>query len=172
MKFIKMKYSFGASILVCALALCSCKSKGFSYDEHAGMKKVSGISRLNNTALMDTFKTVRSEQSNSNMRIVETLIIAEYDEKSGKPVKETYAKREFAQDSEKISSEIEEEGVNLHSKDTMNHIEETLEKADSEVKEEATGAQESFGKWIGIIIGIAVVSLVVYLFMKIKRINK
>lgn len=162
--------SFWISLLAFVLLMCGCKSKEVVSGYSDRLQMGSDVSILSGKAKVDTTKTIRSEQLKENKRIVETLIIKEYDKESGKPIKETKATRETTQDSDKVVSTEEERGVSEVKNDSLSHIADVSKKVESETKEESKGGQEAFGKWIGIVIGCIIGLLIVYL-LKILRIN-
>ena len=144
--------------------MCSCKSKNLSKSVGLERRHVSELAYMNERVKIDTTKTTYSEQLSENIRIIEELIITEYDKESGKPIKETKAKRETTQDSDKVVAEEEERGMSEVRNDSLNHVVDLHEMVESETDEESVGGQEAFGKWFGIILGLFV--LIVYLWKK------
>ena len=148
-------------LLFCVL--CSCRSKKLdssvaTYDSNVA------------TSLVDTARALRVFVDKSRLRIVETLKITEYDKESGKPVKETDAKREIVQDSDKVDSKEETEGIDITSQGAEKYSREIERKHFSETEEESVGAQESFGKRFGITLGVAIVVTVLYI-IRTKSVN-
>jgi tetrahydromethanopterin S-methyltransferase subunit G len=118
--------------------------------------------------LKDTFSALKIELDKSKLKIIETIKITEYDAESGKPIKETHAKREIAQDSDQAIAESKQERIELSLVDSLNHFRESTKKVESEMTKESIGMQESFGKWFGIVVGCVVGLLVVYLLRKLR----
>lgn len=160
--------SFFISLFVFVLLMCSCRSKGVVTGYSNRLQVDSETAYLNEVAKIDTTKTAYCEQLRENKRIVETIIITEYDAESGKPIKETKATREITQDTDKVVSEEEERGTSEVTNDSLNHFVDILDMVESEVKEESEGGQESFGKWFGIIVGILLSAFFVYLLRKFR----
>jgi hypothetical protein len=100
--------------------------------------------------------------------IEEDVIVTEYDKESGKPIKETKTKRKVVKDTDQVVTEEERKGVKSHSEDSLNHIADVSKMVDTSVEEESTGGQESFGKWLGIVIGMAIVIFIVYFLKKLR----
>lgn len=162
-----MKY-FWYSLIVFLLLMCSCKSKKVATDINVVSKE--RIESLNTTkqSFVDTSWVQRIFTDNSKLRIVETIKITEYDKESGKPIKETEAKRETTQDSDKVVAEEAQNGVTEASQDSLNHVADVSNMVEAEVAEELIGGQESFGKWFGIIFGCVIGLLVIYLLVKLR----
>jgi tetrahydromethanopterin S-methyltransferase subunit B len=100
--------------------------------------------------------------------IEETITTKKYDKDTGVITEEAETKRKITQDSDKVVAEEEQKGVKSHSEDSLNHIADVSKMVDSESKEESTGGQEAFGKWLGIVIGMAIVIFIVYLLKKLR----
>ena len=148
--------------------MCSCKTQ----------KAVKEINFLKNDrtqtelsrfeSLTDTSRLHKIEIDKSKLKIIETIKITEYDKESGKPIKETETEREITQDSDKVSTEEENQSVTNRNGLEVDHFADVSKKIDSEVKEESIGGQESFGKWFGIVIGVIVGLLLLYLLKKMR----
>lgn len=147
---------FWYSLLGFILLMCSCGTK-------KSARLVNKVSKENVQAeltrfeiLKDTFNVLKIGIDKSELRIIETIKIVEYDAESGKPIKETDAKREITQDSDQAIAESEQERIELSLMDSLNHFRESTEKVESEVKEESEDASVVFwreiGRWIGIVI--------------------
>lgn len=166
---------FWYSLIVFCLLMCSCKSKKVVTDYHERTIVNSELSAYHNVATIDTTRLLYNEDVKQIITIEEDVIVTEYDEK-GNISKETKTKRKVVQDTEKATTEEEQKGVKSHSEDSLNHIANVSKMVDSEVKEESTGGQESFGKWLGIVIGLGIVLgavvLILYLRKKSKRVSK
>jgi hypothetical protein len=119
-------------------------------------------------ALKDTFNVLKIEIDKSKLIITETIKITEYDKESGKPIKETHAKREIAQDSKKAVAEAEEKGVTEENDILLKHESDFSKTIDSEEKLESEGGQKSFGKWFGIVTACLIGIFLVYLWKKIS----
>ena len=94
--------------------------------------------------------------------------MTEYDAESGKPIKETETEREITQDSDKVSTEKASQAVTNSNQLDVDHFADVSKKIDSEVTEESIGGQEAFGKWFGIVIGVIVGLLLLYLLKKMR----
>ena len=164
-----MKYPIIA--ICCAICLCSCKSKKVATDYHEKTIVNSEVSAYHNIATIDTTRLLHIEDLKQIITIEEDVIVTEYDEK-GNISKETKAKRKVVQDTNKVVTEEERKGVKSHSEDSLNHIADVSKKIDTSVEEESTGSQESFGKWLGIVIGLGIVLgavvLILYLSKKLR----
>jgi hypothetical protein len=122
--------------------------------------------------LIDTTKTFRVNIDKSKLKIIETIKITEYDKESGKPIKETEAKRETTQDSDKVVTEEENQAVTNSNQLEVDHFADVSKKIDSEVKEESRSDLgmfwEQFGKSMGFIMGIALIVGLIGLYLKRK----
>lgn len=159
---------FWYSLLVFCLLMCSCKTQKFCSEVDFTTKENIHTELSMFESLTDTSNVLKIEIDKSKLKIIETIKITEYDAQSGKPIKETEAKRETIQDSDKVVAEEAQNGVIIEQNDSLNHIEDKLEMVDAEVQEESIGGQESFGKWFGIIIGVVVGLLLLYLLKKMR----
>ena len=151
-----MKSSFWISLLVFCLLMCSCKTQ----------KAVKEINFLKNDrtqtelsrfeSLTDTSNVLKIEIDKSKLKIIETIKITEYDAQSGKPIKETDAKREIMQDSNQVVTEEKEQTVTNRNQLKVNQSIDTNKKVESEVTEESEDASvalwREIGRWIGIVI--------------------
>lgn len=159
---------FWYSLIGFELLMCSCKSKKVVTDYHEKTIVNSELSAYHNVATIDTTRLLHIEDLKQVITIEEDVIVTEYDKESGKPIKKTETKRKVVQDTEKATTEEERKGVKSHSEDSLNHIADVSKMIDSEVEEESEGGQESFGKWLGIVIGVAIVIFIVYLLKKLR----
>ena len=148
--------------------MCSCKTQKSASDINVVSKENIQTELSKFEILVDTTKTFRIGIDKSKLKIIETIKITEYDKESGKPIKETEAKRETTQDSDKVSAEEENQSVTNRNGLEVDHFADVSKKIDSEVKEESIGGQESFGKWFGIVIGVIVGLLLLYLMRKLR----
>ena len=153
--------------LICLL-MCSCKSKKVVTDYHEKTIVNSELSAYHNVATIDTTRLLHIEDLKQVITIEEDVIVTEYDKESGKPIKETKTKRKVTQDSDKVVANKEQKGVKSCSQDSLNHIADASKMVDESVEEESTGGQESFGKWLGIVLSIAIVGFIAYLCIKKK----
>ena len=160
--------SFWISLLLFILFMCSCKTQKLDSNIQTREEVRSEISVENKEVKVDSSKIIHSEQLTENTVIKETIIVTEYDKESGKPIKETHATREIRQDSNKILAEEEDQSVTECNELEAEHSRESTKKIDSEVKEESVGGQEAFGKYLGIVIGIAISFLLLYLLQKLR----
>jgi tetrahydromethanopterin S-methyltransferase subunit G len=148
--------------------MCSCGTKKSAHLINEVSKENVQTEWIRFEALKDTFSGLKIELDKSKLKIIETIKITEYDAESGKPIKETDAKREITQDSDQAIAESEQERIELSLMDSLNHFRESTKKVESEATEESIGFQDSFGKWFGIIFGCVVGLLVVYLLRKLR----
>lgn len=161
-----MKYPIIA--ICCAIALCSCKSKKVATDINVVSKNHSELSHYHEIATIDTTRLLHIEDVKQTITIEETITTKKYDKDTGAITEETETKRKIIQNSDKVVAEEEQKGVKSYSEDSLNHIADVSKKVDSSVEEESTGGQEAFGKWLGIILGIAIVGYVIYLCIRKK----
>ena len=169
-----MKYTIIA--ICCAIALSSCKSTKIATDTHEKTIVNSEFSVYHNVATIDTTRLLHIEDVKQTITIEETITTKKYDKDTGVITEETETKRKITQDTDQVVTEEERKGVESHSEDSLNHIADISKKVDTSVEEESTGGQESFGKWLGIVIGLGIVLgviiLIVYLRKKSKRVSK
>lgn len=159
---------FWYSLLGFILFMCSCGTKKSARLIYEVSKENVRTELSRFEALKDTFSVLKIKLDKSKLKIIETIKITEYDAESGKPIKETDAKREITQDSDQAIAESEQERIELSLVDSLNHFRESTKKVESEATEESIGFQDSFGKWFGIIFGCVVGLLVVYLLRKLR----
>ena len=162
-----MKWFWYSLIGFCVL-MCSCKTQKVASDINVVSKESIQTELSKYEILVDTTKTFKVDIDKSKLKITETIKITEYDKESGKPIKETEAKRETTQDSDKVSAEEENQSVTNRNGLEVDHFADVSKKIDSEVTEESIGGQESFGKWFGIVIGVVVGILLLYLLRKFR----
>ena len=165
-----MKWFWYSLIGFCVL-MCSCKTKTVAHENNFVSKEKAETNYTKYQALVDTANVLRIDIDKTKLKIIETIKITEYDAESGKPIKETEAKRETIQDSDKVAKEEEQKRIETAQQDSLSHIRKTTKKVESETKEESIGGQEAFGKWFGITIGCVIGLLIVYLIRKF-RVNK
>ena len=163
------------SILLCLL-MCGCKSK-------ESARLINEASKVNIQTewnkfkvLVDSSRIYKFDIDKSKLRITETIKIIEYDAQSGKPIKETEAEREITQDSNKSSSEKENQTVTYCNQLNVDHIANVSKKVESEVKEDSRSDLGTFwgqfGKNLGIFLGISLLIGAIALYLKKKfRVN-
>lgn len=162
----KLIWRIWASLLLFCYLMCSCGTKKVGCEVDFTTKEKIRTNYAKYQALVDTSNALKIDIDKSKLKIIETIKITEYDAESGKPIKETEAKRETIQDSDKVASEEEQKRIEASRQDSLNHFRDLTKKIESETKEESKGGQEAFGKWFGIVVGIAFSILLVYLLRK------
>lgn len=163
---------FWYSLIVFCLLMCSCKSKKVATDINVVSKNHSELSHYHETATIDTTRLLYIEDLKQIITIEEDVIVTEYDKESGKPIKKTETKRKATQDSNKAVAKEEVKGESVVKNDSTHHVADVSKKIDSKTEEESIGGQESFGKWLGIIIGTAIVVGCIALFIYLRRKSK
>ena len=152
------------------MLMCSCATKKASKSKHLNEQVSGQISYMNSETRVDTSKVVRIDSLGLHIIIEEELTIVEYDKESGKPIKETHAKREIRQDSEKVVTKEEVKGVTEIAKDSTYHVIESDKMVVEETKSEIKSDSSTFSKYFGITFGCVIGLLLVYLLSK-YRIN-
>lgn len=147
---------FWYSLIGFCLLMCSCKSKKSACLINEVSNENVNTEWIRYQALKDSSWIHKFEIDKSKLKIVETLTIIEYDKESGKPVKETNAKRETSQDTDKVASEEGKNRVESHSQDSLNHFADVSKMVESETKTETKDSTESFWKWLGIMLGLLI----------------
>lgn len=160
---------FWYSLIVFCLLMCSCKSKKIVTDTHEKTIVNSELSAYHNVATIDTTRLLHIEDLKQVITIEEDVIVTEYDKESGKPIKKTETKRKVVQDTNKVASKEEVKGESVVKNDSTHHVADVSKMIDSKTEEESTGGQESFGKWLGIVIGLSIVVGFLVISIKIKR---
>ena len=148
--------------------MCSCKTQKLDLNVKERTDIQSELSIQNESVKINTQN--HSYFANEVQRVVieEDIVVTEYDKETGKQTKETKTKRKTAQDSDKVSAEEANQAVTNSSQLEVDHFADVSKKIDSEVKEESIGGQESFGKWFGIVLGVIVGLLLLYLMRKLR----
>ena len=159
---------FWYSLIGFCLLMCSCKTQKVASDINVVSKENVHAELSRYESLTDTSNVLKIEIDKSKLTITERIKVTEYDAESGKPIKETETEREITQDSDKVSAEEENQSVTNRNGLDVDHFADVSKKIDSEVKEESIGGQESFGKWFGIVIGVVVGLLLLYLLKKMR----
>ena len=160
--------SFWISLLLFILFMCSCKTQKLDSNVKVRSELKSNLSCLNESVKISTQNHAYFANDTQRIVIEEDITVTEYDKESGKPIKETHATREIRQDSNKTIAEEENQTVTNRNQLEAEHFADTSKKIDSEVKEESVGGQEAFGKYLGIVIGIAISFLLLYLLRKFR----
>ena len=148
--------------------MCSCKTQKLDSNIKVRSELKSDLSLLNESVKISTQNHAYFVTEAQRIVIEEVIIATEYDKETGKPTKETKTKRKITQDSEKVSAEEENQEVTDCNQLEVEQFRDVTQKIDSEVKEESIGGQESFGKWFGIVIGVIVGLLLLYLLKKMR----
>lgn len=146
--------------------MCSCRTKKFASEMNFVSKESIQTELSRFESLTDTSRLHKIEIDKSKLTIIETIKITEYDKESGKPIKETLAEREVTQDTDKVVTEEESEGVKSSNDFELNYSAESDENVDVETEEESIGAQESFGKYFGMGLVCLIGVLILYLLRK------
>ena len=153
--------------------MCSCKSKESARLINEVSKENAQTNLFKFEALADTSTLLRIEIDKSKLTITERIKVTEYDAQSGKPIKETETERQIAQDSDKVSTEEENQTVTNCNGLNVEHSRESTKKTESEVKEESRSDLgmfwEQFGKYLGIFIGMLLSVGVIFLYLKKKK---
>lgn len=159
---------FWYSLLVFCLLMCSCKTQKSArlINEVSKENIQTEISKFG--ILIDTTKTFKVDIDKSKLKITETITTKKYDKDTGVITEETTTEREITQDTDKVSAEEENQSVTNRNGLEADHFADVSKKIDSEVTEESIGGQEAFGKWFGIVIGVIVGLLLLYLLKKMR----
>ena len=163
-----MKSSFWISLLVFCLLMCSCRTKKFGSEVDFTTKENIQTELSRYESLTGTSNVLKIEIDKSKLTITERIKVTEYDAESGKPIKETETEREITQDTDKVVAEEANQEVTDCNQLEVEQFRDVTQKIDSEVKEESIGGQESFGKWFGIVLGVIVGLLLLYLMRKLR----
>lgn len=162
-----MKWFWYSLIGFCVL-MCSCKTQKVASDINVVSKESIQTELSKYEILVDTTKTFKVDIDKSKLKITETITTKKYDKDTGAITEETKTERTIAQDSDKVSAEEANQAVTNSNQLEVDHFADVSKKIDSEVKEESIGGQESFGKWFGIVIGVVVGLLLLYLMRKLR----
>lgn len=162
-----MKWFWYSLIGFCVL-MCSCKTQKSACLVNEVSKENVQTEWNKFEILVDTTKTFRVDIDKSKLKITETITTKKYDKDTGAITEETTTEMEITQDSDKVVAEEENQAVTNSNQLEVDHIVDKHEMVDSEVTEESIGGQESFGKWFGIVIGVIVGLLLLYLLKKMR----
>ena len=160
--------SFWISLLLFILFMCSCKTQKLDSNVKVRSELKSNLSCLNESVEISTQKHAYFANDTQSIVIEEDITVTEYDKESGKPIKETKTKRKTTQDSDKVVAEEENQAVTNSNQLEVEHNADVSKKIDSEVKEESVGGQDAFGKYLGIVIGLAISLFLLYLLRKLR----
>ena len=138
------------------LVMCSCGSSKVSSNLATSERNLTSFESNLNSYLLDTTRILRVIFDNSKFKFIETINIKEYDAESGKPVKETKAKREVVQDTDKVLAEEKEQSVTDCNQMEVDHFIDASKKVESEVTEETEDYSVAFWREIGRYIGIII----------------
>ena len=150
--------------------MCSCKTQKIESNVKERTDIKSDLSLQNESVEISTKNHAYFANDTQRIVIEEDIVVTEYDEKTGKPTKETKTKRKTTQDTDKVVAEEANQAVTNSNQLDVDHFADVSKKIDSEVTEESIGGQEAFGKWFGIVSGVIVGLLLLY-FMRKLRIN-
>lgn len=162
-----MKWFWYSLIGFCVL-MCSCKTQKSASDINVVSKENVQTELSRFEILVDTTKTFKVDIDKSKLKITETITTKKYDKDTGAITEETTTEREITQDSDKVSTEEANQAVTDCNQLEAEQFRESTKKIDSEVTEESIGGQEAFGKWFGIVIGVVVGLLLLYLLKKMR----
>lgn len=163
-----MKNSFWLSLIMFCLFMCSCKTQKLNSNVKERTDIKSDIAYLNESVKISTQNHAYFATDTQRIVIEEDIVVTEYDKETGKPTKETKTKRKTTQDSDKVSTEEAIQSVTDCNQLEVEQFREVTQNIDSEVKEESIGGQDAFGKWFGIVIGVVVGLLLLYLMRKLR----
>ena len=159
---------FWYSLIGFCLLMCSCKTQKSARLVNEVSKENVQTELSKFEILVDTTKTFKVDIDKSKLKITETITTKKYDKDTGAITEETKTEREITQDSDKVSTEEENQAVTNSNQLESDHFADVSKKIDSEVTEESIGGQEAFGKWFGIVIGVVVGLLLLYLLKKMR----
>ena len=146
--------------------MCSCKTHKSGCEMNFTSKESAKAELFKYQVLKDTFNVLRFEIDKSKLKIIETINITEYDAESGKPTKETNAKREITQDSDQVAKQEGSKSVTDCNVLDENQFINANKKVESEVNEESEGGEYAFGKWLAIGISCLIGFVLVYLWLR------
>lgn len=159
---------FWYSLIGFCLLMCSCKTQKTDSNVKVRNDIRSDLSLQNESVKISTQNHAYFANDTQRIVIEEDIVVTEYDKETGKPTKETKAKRKTTQDSDKVVSEEENQAVTNSNQLEVDHFADVSKMIDSEVKEESIGGQEAFGKWFGVVLGCVIGLLILYLLKKMR----
>ena len=152
--------------------MCSCKTQKSAHLINEVSKETIQTKLSSFEALIDTSSALKIEIDQSKLKIIETIITKRYDKDTGVITEETTTERKTTQDSDKAVAEAEERKVTEENDILVKHEGDFSKILDSEEKEESRSDLgmfwEQFGKSLGIIVGIALVVGLIWLYLKKK----
>jgi tetrahydromethanopterin S-methyltransferase subunit G len=148
--------------------MCSCKTQKLDSNVKVRNDIRSDLSLQNESVKISTQNHAYFANDTQRIVIEEDIVVTEYDKETGKPIKETKAKRKTTQDSDKVVTEEENQAVTNSNQLEVDHFADVSKKIDSEVKEESIGGQVAFGKWFGIVLGCVIGLLILYLLRRMR----
>ena len=128
---------FWYSLIVFCLLMCSCKTQKVASDINVVSKENIQTKWVEFEALTDTSNVLKIEIDKSKLTITETIITKKYDKDTGTITEETKTERKTTQDSDKVSTEEENQSVTNSNQLEVDHFADVSKKIDSEVKEES-----------------------------------
>lgn len=146
--------------------MCSCKTQKTAQKVDSSNKENVNTEFIRYQSLSDTLNLLRIEIDKSKLKIIETINITEYDAESGKPTKETNAKREITQDFDQVAKQEGSQIVTECNDLEAEHFRDITQKMGYEVKEESEGGEYAFGKWLAIGISCLIGFVLVYLWLR------
>jgi hypothetical protein len=156
--------------------MCSCKTQKSARLINEVSKENIQTEWSKFQALIDTSSALKIEIDKSKLKIIEIITTKKYDKNTGAITEETKTEREITQDSDKVVSEEENQAVTNSNQLEVDHNADISNMIDSEVKEESQSGLslfwEQFGKYLGIVMGIALLIGAIYLYLKKKFLLK
>lgn len=159
---------FWYSLIGFCLLMCSCRTQKLNSDVKVRNDVRSDLFYLNESVKISTQNHAYFANEAQRIVIEEVIIATEYDKETGKPTKETKTERKTTQDTDKVVSEAESEGVKSSNDLEVDYSAELNENVDVETEEEFIGAQESFGKFFGMGLACVIGVLILYLLRKLR----
>lgn len=160
--------AFWWSLIGFCVLMCSCKTQKVG-SEIDFTTKEDVQTELKEYQVVDKVSDVlKVDIDQSKLTIKETIITRIYDKDTGNLTEETTTERTIAQDSDKVVAEAEETEVTEKNDVLVKYESDFSKTIDSEEKIESIGAQESFGKYFGISLGVVVGILLLYLLRKLR----
>lgn len=148
--------------------MCSCKTQKAVSDINVVSKENVQTEIVEYQRIDKVSDVLKIDIDQSKLTIKETIITRIYDKDTGNLTEETTTEREIAQDSDKVVTEEGKENVTDSHGLEVEQFRESTQMMDAEIKEESIGGQESFGKYLGISLGVVIGILLLYLLRKIR----
>lgn len=159
--------AFWWSLIGFCVLMCSCKTQKVVSDINVVSKENVQTEVVEYQRIDKVSDVLKIDIDQSKLTIKETIITRKYDKDTGNLTEETMAERTIAQDSDKVVAEAEETEVTEENNVLLKYESDFSKTIDSEEKIESIGAQESFGKYFGISLGVVVGILLLYLLRKL-----